>query len=241
MSSKADHDRKSTADLLKGIPASRVNDCWAVDHLLLPVEVQHPQTDQVTRPWLTTVTDCYSRCILGVWVDAQPPSSASVLNGLRDAMMPMRSMPDREQEGVRFRDRHGIPTCLAMDRTKGLEKEGLTRVSEALGFSVLFHPPRKSWLQEKLGGWFGRPRVRALDDPPYALAYEWPDRQRPARVKLPVFALQNVRGMVDCFIEDYHQQKQRSLGSTPTEKWEEGIKEVRIVTVPRPVLAQVLA
>jgi hypothetical protein len=42
-----------------------VNHLWQVAHGRLPIQAYDPQTRRTARPWLTTITDAYSHCVVG--------------------------------------------------------------------------------------------------------------------------------------------------------------------------------
>ena len=51
------------------------NQVWQCDHTWVDVLVVDQQGDIIGRPWLTTVIDTYSRCIMGIRLGFEAPSS----------------------------------------------------------------------------------------------------------------------------------------------------------------------
>ena len=66
-------------------PAGFRNDCWEADHAELAIYVRLPD-GRVVRPWMTVFVDRATRAIPG-WAMAVTASQASVLEGLRSAIM----------------------------------------------------------------------------------------------------------------------------------------------------------
>lgn len=64
------------------------NHLWQCDHTWIDVLVVDIEGEIIGRPWLTTVIDTYSRCIMGIRVGFDAPSSQVVALALRHAMLP---------------------------------------------------------------------------------------------------------------------------------------------------------
>ena len=65
---------RATYDLLYRREAEKPNDIWQADHTLLDIWVRHASGLPV-RPWLTVITDDYSRAIAGFGLSFQAPSA----------------------------------------------------------------------------------------------------------------------------------------------------------------------
>jgi hypothetical protein len=79
--------RRQMESVQLGPQGDEVNKEWEVDHTLLDIIVIDEETGKVAgRPWMTTIIDRYSRCIVGFSLSFAPPSWASVMDALRIAI-----------------------------------------------------------------------------------------------------------------------------------------------------------
>ena len=60
------------------IPIEWSNQVWQCDHTKVDVLVVEQSGAMLGRPWLTTVIDSYSRCIMGIHLGFDVPSAAVV-------------------------------------------------------------------------------------------------------------------------------------------------------------------
>jgi putative transposase len=70
------------------------NQVWQCDHTRADVYLVDQHGELLGRPWLTTVVDSYSRCIMGVNLGFDAPSSQVVALALRHAILPKRYGPE---------------------------------------------------------------------------------------------------------------------------------------------------
>jgi putative transposase len=75
------------------------NQVWQVDHTRADVLVVDQTGVVLGRPWLTIVVDTYSRCIMGIHLGFDAPSSAVVCLALRHAIMPKQYSSAYELQG----------------------------------------------------------------------------------------------------------------------------------------------
>lgn len=64
------------------------NQVWQADHTKVDVLVADRTGVVLGRPWLSTVVDTYSRCIMGIHLGFDAPSAAVVCLALRHAILP---------------------------------------------------------------------------------------------------------------------------------------------------------
>jgi len=64
------------------------NHVWQCDHTRVDVMLVDQYGEVLSRPWLTTVIDTYSRCIMGINLGFDAPSSQVVALALRHAILP---------------------------------------------------------------------------------------------------------------------------------------------------------
>jgi putative transposase len=66
------------------------NQVWQCDHTRADVLLVDKDGNLLGRPWLTTVIDSYSRCIVGINIGFDAPSSQVVSLALRHAILPKK-------------------------------------------------------------------------------------------------------------------------------------------------------
>ncbi|WP_246163043.1 MULTISPECIES: helix-turn-helix domain-containing protein [Brasilonema] len=72
----------------KDLQVEHSNQVWQCDHTLVDVLLVDSSGKILSRPWLTTVIDSYSRCIMGINLGYDAPSSTVVALALRHAILP---------------------------------------------------------------------------------------------------------------------------------------------------------
>ncbi|MBD1843037.1 Mu transposase C-terminal domain-containing protein [Cyanobacteria bacterium FACHB-63] len=108
------------------------NHIWQCDHTRADIRLLDKYGEELSRPWLTTVVDTYSRCIVGFNLGFDAPSSQVVALALRHAILPKQYDPDyklHEQWGT-----YGLPQHLYTDGGKDFRSQHLQQISVQLGF-----------------------------------------------------------------------------------------------------------
>lgn len=94
----------------------------------------------IGRPYLTVAIDVYSRCLLGMVVTLEAPSSVSV--GLCIAHMACDKRPWLETLGVdAVWPMSGKPRALFLDNASEFKSEALRRGCEQHGIKLSYRPP----------------------------------------------------------------------------------------------------
>nr|WP_290226750.1 Mu transposase C-terminal domain-containing protein [Trichocoleus desertorum] len=109
------------------------NHIWQCDHTRADVLLVDQHGEILGRPWLTTVVDTYSRCIVGINLGYAAPSSEVIALALRHAILP-------KQYGVEYELLHswgtyGIPQHFYTDGGKDFRSNHLQQIGVQLGFS----------------------------------------------------------------------------------------------------------
>lgn len=118
-----------TSDGLE-IPIEWSNQVWQVDHTRADVLVVAQTGELLGRPWLTTVIDTYSRCIMGFHLGFDAPSSWVVCLALRHAILPKQyssAYELKESWGT-----YGLPQYLYTDKGKDFRSQHLQQVASEL-------------------------------------------------------------------------------------------------------------
>lgn len=108
------------------------NHVWQCDHTLVDLLLVDRHGVLIGRPWLTTVIDTYSRCIMGINLGFDAPSSQVVALALRHAILPKHygSEYSLHCEWGTF----GTPQHFYTDGGKDFRSNHLSQVSVQLGF-----------------------------------------------------------------------------------------------------------
>ncbi|AFY83299.1 Mu transposase/integrase [Oscillatoria acuminata PCC 6304] len=108
------------------------NHVWQCDHTLVDLLLVDRHGVLIGRPWLTTVIDTYSRCIMGINLGFDAPSSQVVALALRHGILPKHYGPEYSlhcEWGT-----YGIPQHFYTDGGKDFRSNHLTQISVQLGF-----------------------------------------------------------------------------------------------------------
>jgi len=114
------------------ISVEHSNHVWQCDHTRVDVLLVDKYGELLTRPWLTTVIDTYSRCIMGINLGYDAPSSQVVALALRHAILP-------KSYGKEYRlhqewGTYGLPQHFYTDGGKDFRSNHLNQIAVQLGF-----------------------------------------------------------------------------------------------------------
>lgn len=106
------------------------NQVWQADHTPVDVLVVDAVGEVLGRPWLTTIIDTYSRCVMGYYLGMEKPSSQTVCLALRQAILPKRYPPSYKlcmEWGT-----YGLPRYLYTDSGAEFRSKHIEVVAAAL-------------------------------------------------------------------------------------------------------------
>lgn len=125
------------------------NQVWQIDHTKADILLVDEDGEEIGRPFLTTVVDCYSRCIVGFRLGFAAPSSQVTALALRNAIMPKRYSSDYE---LRCKWKaYGVPKYVFTDGGKDFRSKHLVEwISDQLGFEpILRSRPSEGGIVER--------------------------------------------------------------------------------------------
>jgi putative transposase len=129
------------------------NQVWQVDHTRADVLVVDQAGEVLGRPWLTLVVDTYSRCLMGMHLSFDAPSSAVVCLALRHAILPKQYNSGYELQGSW--GTYGLPKYLYTDGGKDFRSQHLEQVATELGIVLcLRRKPSDGGIVERPFGTF---------------------------------------------------------------------------------------
>jgi len=205
-----------------GIVARRVegfpNEVWQMDATELDSWALDMSSGVWYRPWMTTIIDCYSRVILSAIFHRHEPTTADALIALQGAILP---------KGYADYPFFGLPKGLSCDNHStyksadfldALRRLGITRMEipnecpSADGKIERFFRTFKFGLLARLAGYAGQHKGLA----------------RAKKAAVPSALLPKI---IRRFIVDYHLREHAGIGTTPWEKWHEGLEHAHGLVV----------
>lgn len=109
------------------------NQVWQYDSSMLDILLIDPHGELVGRPYLTMITDSYSRCIMGFHLGFDTPSFQSVALALRHAILPKQYEAEYKLDcewGT-----YGVPEILVCDASRDSRSQRLEKICLQLGIN----------------------------------------------------------------------------------------------------------
>ncbi len=172
------------------------------------------------RPWLTTVIDSYSRCIMGINLGFDAPSSVVVALALRHAILPKQYGSEyelHEQWGT-----YGLPEHFYTDGGKDFRSNHLQQISVQLGFVChLRDRPSEGGIVERPFGTFNTDLFSTLPGYTGSNVQERPEK---AEKEACITLRELERLLVRYIVDKYNQSIDARLGDqTRFQRWEAGL------------------
>ena len=129
------------------------NQVWQCDHTRADILLVDQHGALLDRPWLTTVIDTYSRCIVGFNLGFDAPSSTLVALALRHAILPKQY--DTAYKLYADWSAYGKPEHFFTDGGKDFRSKHLEQIGVQLGFTChLRDRPSEGGIVERPFGTF---------------------------------------------------------------------------------------
>jgi putative transposase len=211
----------------KDLSVEYSNHVWQCDHTRVDVLLVDRNGAILSRPWLTTVVDTYSRCIMGFNLGYDAPSSQVVALALRHAILPKQY--DWEYQLDCDWGTYGKPEHFYTDGGKDFRSNHLQQIGVQLGFaSHLRDRPSEGGIVERPFGTFNTEFFSTLPGYTGSNVQERPEQaEKEARLTLRELERLLVRYIVD----KYNQSIDARLGDqTRFQRWEAGL-----IAAPNPI------
>lgn len=195
------------------------NHTWQCDHTKLDVMLVDQYGETLARPWLTKITDSYSRCIIGIHLGFDAPSSAVVALALRHAVL--RKNYTAEYKLYCDWGTFGVPENLFTDGGKDFRSEHLKQIGFQLGFDChLRDRPPEGGIEERGFGTINTDFLAGLYGYLGSNIQQRPENaEEEACITLRELHLLLVRYIVD----NYNQRLDARSGQTRFQRWEAGL------------------
>jgi putative transposase len=196
------------------------NHIWQCDHTRVDVLLVDKYGELLGRPWLTTVIDTYSRCIVGINLGYDAPSSQVVALALRHSILPKHYVSEyglHEEWGT-----YGKPEHFYTDGGKDFRSNHLNQISVQLGFVChLRDRPSEGGIVERPFKTFNTELFSTVPGYTGSNVQERPEEaEKEACLTLRDLEIMLVRYIVD----NYNQSLDALMGDqTRFQRWESGL------------------
>jgi putative transposase len=191
-----------------------------VDHTVADVFIVDPTTRHcIGRPTLTIAVDVATRCICGICLSLESPSSLQVALCLENAVSPKQSWLDRLGLDLEW-PVYGIPDALHTDNGREFHSSAFRRGCDLNSINTIYRPPatpRFGGHVERLIGTLMR-RVRLLPGSTYS---DFLQARPKAAEKAARLTLDELGAFLLEDIHRYHRNTHRTLGRSPLSAWEQ--------------------
>jgi putative transposase len=219
-----------------------------VTSVLERIEIDHTPVDLIIidkltglnlgRPWLTIAQDRLSRIIWGYYLSFNPPSTHSVLQCLKNGMLPKTMLLAKYPDIVGEWPACGIPDLIAVDNGMDLHSAGLEKTCQELGIQILYCPAKIPWFKGAVERHFKTMANDLIHRMPGTTFSNVKDRGGYPAESLACIDFDLLHEVVVQWIVDvFNVSPHRGIGSTPLIKWKEGASKRPIEL---PVLPQQL-
>jgi len=196
------------------------NQVWQCDHTRADLLLVDQHGEILGRPWLTTVIDTYSRCILGINLGFDAPSSQVVALALRHAILP-------KQYGAEYGlhcewGTYGKPEHFYTDGGKDFRSEHLQQIGVQLGFVChLRDRPSEGGIVERP---FGTLNTELFSTLPGYTGSNVQKRPEDAEKEACLTLRQLEQHLVRYLVDNYNQRLDARMGDqTRFQRWEAGL------------------
>ena len=196
------------------------NQVWQCDHTRADLLLVDQHGEILGRPWLTTVIDSYSRCILGINLGFDAPSSQVVALALRHAILPKQY---GAEYGLHCEWRtYGKPEHFYTDGGKDFRSEHLQQIGVQLGFVChLRDRPSEGGIVERP---FGTLNTELFSTLPGYTGSNVQKRPEDAEKEACLTLRQLEQHLVRYLVDNYNQRLDARMGDqTRFQRWEAGL------------------
>ncbi|WP_414513124.1 Mu transposase C-terminal domain-containing protein [Nostoc sp. PCC 9305] len=204
----------------KDLSVEYSNHIWQCDHTRVDLLLVDQHGELLGRPWLTTVVDTYSRCIIGINLGYDAPSSTVVALALRHAILPKQYGSEyglHEDWGT-----YGKPEHFYTDGGKDFRSNHLQQIGVQLGFAChLRDRPSEGGIVERPFGTFNTDLFSTFPGYTGSNVQERPE-QAEKEACLTLRELERL--LVRYIVDKYNQRIDARLGDqTRYQRWEAGL------------------
>lgn len=213
-----------------------------VDGILERIEIDHTPLDLIVidkitmvplgRPWLTLAIDKKSRMVMGFYICFNAPSSHSVLQCLKRAILPKDEWLARFPDIKGIWPAHGIFRLIAVDNGMDLHSEALEKTCLEMGIQILYCPaatPETKGSVERFFRTLNQGLIHKLPGTVFSNIDERGDypAEDVAAIDMETLVYLITKWIVDVYSVSFH----RGINTTPLLKWLESAQNT-IIDLP---------
>lgn len=209
----------------KGLVATRPLELTEIDHtptdlMVVDLESRLP----LGRPTLTSIIDKFSRMPVGFYFSFTPPSTLSVIECLRHAILPKVGLKNLYPALNNDWPAHGIPESIIVDNGKEFLSRDFTEITRSLGISIIRSPVKSPTYKGAVERHFRTLNDSLLKDKPGKTFSNIFDKDEYDPKKNAVISLNSLVEITHLWIVDQlNGTVNSSINTTPIRKWESGI------------------
>jgi len=209
----------------KGSTASRPLELVEIDHTPVDLMVVDEESRiPLGRPTLTTLIDKFSRMVLGFYVSFTPPSTLSVIECLRHAILPKDGLKELYPSLNNNWPAHGIPETIVVDNGKEFLSSDFTEICKSLGINILRSPVKNPTYKGAVERHFRAVADDLLKNKPGKTFSNIFEKGEYDPKKQAVISLNSLVEIIHLWIVDQiNDTPNRSINTTPRRKWDSAI------------------
>lgn len=176
----------------------------------------------IGRPWITLAVDVFSRMVLGYHISFDPPSALSTGLCLAHAILPKDNWLAKHQIDGDW-PCCGVPTTIHVDNAKEFRGTMLQRACEQYDINIEWRPvarPEFGGHVERLLGTFAD-EIKVLPGATFSNVQERGRYKSEDKAALSFSEFE--QWLATLIVQAYHHKLHSSLGTSPIEKYKEGI------------------
>lgn len=213
--------------------AKKILERWEIDHTPLDFIVYDEDTKMPHgRPWLTVIIDKHSRMIMGIYVSFGNPSAYSVLQCLRQAILPKDELLKQYPDITLPWPARGIPVVIVCDNGMELHSIALIKACQELNIQIQFCPAKLPEYKGSIERFFrtiAKDLIHRLPGATFSNIWERGDYESE---DLACIGFKTLLALLyKWIVEVYHQEVHRGIGVPPALMWEKGERE-RLIEYP---------
>lgn len=218
---------------LKKLKVTRILERIEIDHTPLDLIVVDKATWlPLGRPWLTLAIDRYSRMIMGFYISFHAPSSFSVLQCLKRAILPKDAWLARFPDIKEKWPARGIPGMIACDNGMDLHGDAFEEICREMGVQILYTPAGHPYLKGAIERMFRTMNQGLIHRMPGTVFSNVHERGDYPSEELACITMETLTHLLTKWIvEVYHRTTHRGLRMSPLAKWAED-EQKTIIELP---------
>ncbi|MED5509222.1 MAG: transposase family protein [Pseudomonadota bacterium] len=209
----------------KGSTATRPLEIVEIDHTPVDLMVVDEESRiPLGRPTLTSLIDKFSRMVVGFYFSFTPPSTLSVIECLRHAILPKTGLKELYPSLNNDWPAHGIPETIVVDNGKEFFSADFKEIIRSLGMNIVRSPVKNPTYKGAVERHFRSVADDLLKNKPGKTFSNIFEKGEYDPKKHAVISLSSLIEITHLWIVDQiNDTPNRSINTTPRRKWDSAI------------------